>query len=357
MTIKARIFGPASPVTGEPAELSIFGHDIEIRTASATHRAVLEDTRIRETGVDLSGLEFSWDAPEGRCAVQVTDAEALRVLRAQPQLSSLTQMTALRSRQRRAGVGRTLGWTAIGVFVALPVLLLLAFIWQADNIAMAVANRIPIEQEAQLGEQAFEHMRSTLKLQNDGPPYQAVQTLGTRLTRGSRYTYRFHMAENKEINAFALPGGIIVVHSGLVQTTRRPEELAGVLAHEIQHVERRHSLQAMIKDLGLRGLWLLVSGDASGVIGQAALQLTSLKFSRDAEAEADRRGFDVLVTNDIDPGGMADFFSTLAQKSADMPEFLSTHPVSADREKRLRELQKTLSGRSFGPLQLGTWPP
>ncbi|HEY8537981.1 MAG TPA: M48 family metallopeptidase, partial [Steroidobacteraceae bacterium] len=190
--------------------------------------------------------------------------------------------------------------------------------------------------------------------------YEAVKTLGERLIAHSKYRYRFHVAKNDTINAFAVPGGIIVVHTGLISATRRPEELAGVLAHEVQHVELRHSLQAMIKDLGLRGLWSLVTGDLGGsLVGRAALELTSLSFSRAAETQADDKGFDTLLEAGIDPRGMADFFAIMRERERGVapPPFMSTHPASDAREAVLRARLAEIEDREFEPLELGPWPP
>src|SRR5688572_15777239 len=146
-----------------------------------------------------------------------------------------------------------------------------------------------------------------------------------------------------------MPGGVVVVHTGLIAATRRPEELAGVLAHEVQHVELRHSLRGLIKDLGLRGLWSYATGDLGGTVaGQAALELTSLRFSRDDEREADGHGLDAMIAAGIDPAGMPDFFRVMAEKSGDAPAaFLSTHPLSEDRERELRQrLETTNRGAS-----------
>jgi predicted Zn-dependent protease len=275
-------------------------------------------------------------------------------------MQPLPQMAALRAREQRSSIGRAIGWAAIAIFVLFPVLLILIFVWQADRIAAAAASRVSIEQETQFGAQAFATMRGSLELVDHGPAYEAVQQLGKRLTEGSKYRYRFHVAKNDVVNAFAVPGGIIVVHSGLIDATRRPEELAGVLAHEVQHVEQRHSLEAIVKDLGLRGLWALVTGDlGGGLVGHAALELTSLNFSRDAEKEADAKGFDALVEAGIDPSGMADFFVVMAKQegAAAPPPFLSTHPASKDREAALRARMKSFDRQDFLPLDMGPWPP
>jgi Zn-dependent protease with chaperone function len=357
--MQARVFGAGSPATGEPAELTVFEDCIQVRTGAGVESVSMATLRVREIGVSHPGIELAWDTPAGTRAVQVLNPGTARELASHPALASTPQLAALRSRQRRATVRRSVGWTAVWIVVLFPVLLLLAFLWQADRIAAAAASRVPIEQEVKLGNQAFEQMRGSLELQDSGPAYEAVQTLGQRLTKGSKYRYRFHVAKNDAINAFALPGGIIVVHTGLIQATRRPEELAGVLAHEIQHVEQRHSLEALVKDLGLRGLWLLVTGDiGGGVLGRAALELTSLTFSRGAEQEADQRGFDLLVENGIDPSGMADFFIVMAEQAGPTPPpLLSTHPASQDRERDLRRRLAAVRDRTFEPLQMGSWPP
>lgn len=357
---KARLFGGESPATGEDAEIAIVDEHMEVRTASHVHTPLLADLRLREVGAVQAGLEFAWDSESGIRAVQVFDAEALKTLRTNAAFQANPQMAGLKAKRRRGTVGRGFGWTALALFLSLPVLLLLVFLWQADRIARAVAEHISIEQEQKFGERAFAAMRGTLSLQDSGRAYEAVQVLGLRLTQAGKHRYQFHVANDAAVNAFALPGGIIVVHTGLIAATRRPEELAGVLAHEVQHVEQRHSLHALVKNLGLRGLWIMVTGDLSGsAIGQAALELTSLSFSRDAEEQADTAGFDGLVAAGIDPRGMADFFAVMAnlEASATPPTFLSTHPASSDREATLRARESEISGRIFEPLRLGQWPP
>jgi Zn-dependent protease with chaperone function len=357
---KARLFGGESPATGEDAHIAIVDKHMEVRTASHVHTPLLADLRLREVGAVQPGLEFAWDSEAGIRAVQVFDVVALNTLRTNAAFQASPQMSEVKAERRRGAVGRGFGWTALAFFLLLPVLLLLVFLWQADRIARAVVEHIPIEQEKKLGEQAFATIRGTLSLDVSGPQYEAVQALGSRLAQAGTYRYQFHVADDSAVNAFALPGGIIVIHTGLIASTRRPEELAGVLAHEVQHVEQRHSLQALVKSLGLRGLWMMATGDIGGsTIGQAALELTSLRFSREAEKQADTVGFDGLIVAGIDPRGMADFFAVMAalEASETPPAFLSTHPASAEREARLRARESELAGRNFEPLRLGHWPP
>jgi predicted Zn-dependent protease len=263
-------------------------------------------------------------------------------------------MNAVRKVEARRRMGRRAGMTLLVLCMALPVLLLLVLWWQAERIAGAIAERVPVQREQQFGRQAFEVMRRRLKLADAGADFELVRKLGARLTQGSRFAYEFHVAEDPTLNAFALPGGVVVVHSGLIRAARTLEELAGVLAHEVQHVELRHSLKAMIKETGLRGLWAAATGDLGGTLaGQAALKLGSLRFSRDAESQADARGFETLVRQNIDPQGMVDFFSTMSkQAGASPPAWLSTHPATEARQQAMRALRASLGDRHFPALEL-----
>lgn len=337
----------------------MFGDQLEVRASEYSQRVPLTRLTLRQIGFGEPGVEFAWVDGADHYAAHVLDATAARELLSSAPLTQLPQTQALRARQRKHRGGRMLGWSLLGLFVALPLLLILLFFMQADRIAAWVADQIPVAEEARLGREAFDSMKSQLKLIDSGAAYDAVQSLGKRISTGSKYTYEFHVAEDDTLNAFALPGGIVVVHTGLIKATKTPEELAGVLAHEVQHVEQRHSVENMVKQLGLRAVWLLFTGDIGGsMAGQAALELTTLSFSRDAEREADDRGFDLLVQQGIDPDGMAAFFKTMSEQAADAPAaFLSTHPLSADREAHLQERARTLDNKTFAPLGIQPWPP
>ncbi|MGC3979789.1 MAG: M48 family metallopeptidase [Steroidobacteraceae bacterium] len=357
--IKALIFGPGLHSSGVHGTLKLSALGLEAQAGEQTQRAALNALQLREVGFGKPGVELAWQVSGEHWAVHVLDANEAQQLLALPVMVNLPQVQALKSDQRRGTVGRTLGWSLLGLFVLLPLLLLLLFFSQADRIAGWVADQIPIEQETKFGREAFDSMKAQLKLQDSGPAYEAVNEIGKRLTQGSKYNYEFHVVRDDTLNAFAMPGGIVVVHTGLIKATKRPEELAGVLAHEVQHVEQRHSVEGIVKQMGLQALWLLVTGDiGSSVAGQAALQLSSLKFSRDAESEADDKGFDALVKAGIDPSGMPDFFKTMSEKAADAPvSFISTHPLSEDRQKKLTERAKNFSKQEFQALAILPWPP
>ena len=338
--------------------MSVSALGVEAAAGDVSVRASLADVSLRHAGFDERGLELAWTSGGDRWAVHVLDAAAARALLSTPALATTPMADALLYRSRRKTAARSLGWILLAGFIKLPALLLLLFVLNANRIAGWIADRIPIAQEVGIGRQAFEGMRGQLKLENTGPAYAAVSTIGARLTKGSKYTYEFHVAEDTAVNAFALPGGVIVVNTGLIDLTTRPEELAGVLAHEVQHVELRHSVRGMVKSLGLRGLFAFATGDIGGtLVGEAVVGITDLKFSRDDESEADRLGLDSLIDADIDPSGMPTFFERMSIQTREAPvAFVSSHPLSANREAALRARLGTTK-KTFTPLSTGPWPP
>ena len=388
--VTALAFGPGLPATGQRGALRAAADHVEVswsETGSPAAAGVdafdgvavtcaIGDVTFAEVGFGKPGLELRWPAdasqrandPAGHSTnastatdwlVHVLNPTDAAALRARADWAALPSMKRLNQLQRKQHTQRVIAWSAVALLVLSPLLVLLLFLSQAARIAEAIAERIPITEEVRLGRQAFESMRGNLKLVDTGASPEAVVKIGRELTTGSRYTYEFHVVDDATLNAFALPGGIVVVHTGLIAATRRPEELAGVLAHEVQHVELRHGTSALVKDLSWRVLWTWFTGDWGGTLaGQAAAQLGSLKFSRDAESAADNAGFDALVRAGIDPSGMPDFFAIMAKQAGDAPAaFLSTHPLSSAREQALRQRLTELPANSFTPLDHSAWPP
>lgn len=353
----ALIFGPGLPSAGARGTVRVSAVGVEAASGDVSLRAPLAAVRLRWVGFDERGVELSWNSADAAWAVHVLDGDAARRLLSTSALASTPAAVALPDSRRRTAA-HWLGWTLVAAFILLPVLLLLVFLANSSRIAGWLAGRIPIDQEVAIGRQAFAGMRSGLTLQSSGAALETVNTIGARLTKGSRFTYEFHVADDRSLNAFALPGGVIVVNTGLIAATRRPEELAGVLAHEVQHVELRHSLRGMVKDLGLRGLFAFATGDLGGsLLGEAAVGLASLKFSRDDESQADRAAFETLTAAGIDPSGLPGFFEIMKKQGHDAPAaFVSTHPSSADREAALRARVST-GTKAYTPLRFDPWPP
>ena len=162
--------------------------------------------------------------------------------------------------------------------------------------------------------------------------------------------------KSPEANAFAMPGGHIVVLTGLIEKSDKPEELLGVLAHEMAHVTQRHSLKQIISDLSGRILFsILASGmsDLVYTIGDQGRYLLAQKYSRAQEEEADEYGFDYLLQAGISPAGLIEFFEKLKEDDMldgiEIANLLSTHPASEKRIENLSAMMQQYKGE-YAPI-------
>lgn len=334
--IQVRLFAPGGAAGGVTARLGAAGGQLIVETGEASLVIPVERVVVRHGGFD--GRQFLLEWPVGAevaavllppGAVDRLSAEGPAALRAQ--LAPQGRRDRARGRRFRLGVGL---WVVLAL---LPVFLLGLFWINADRMAGWAAGHVSLAQERQLGELAFAQMRPTLKLIESGPAPDLVSAIGGRLTTGSAYRYQWFVADSPEVNAFAMPGGYVVVYTGLLRAADSAEAVAGVLAHEVQHVELRHSLRNLIHGLGWRAVLALALGDFSGgVWGDMAEQLGAMAYSRDLERQADLRGLAALRRAGISPHGMVSFFEKLAREEAKAPAWLSSHPAGTERMAALR---------------------
>lgn len=224
------------------------------------------------------------------------------------------------------------------------------------------ADSVPVAWEIKAGDALFDQLMAGKRPLTDPVLAAQLEALTDPLVTGiadKRYPLKFHIIEEASLNAFAMPGGHVVLHSGLLLAADTPEEIAGVLAHEIAHVTQRHSIRNIISSAGLYLALSAVIGDVSGLLGVLADNsafLLSRKFSRDFEREADEVGWDYLRASGIDPQGMIAFFKRMQAEQArleeKMPggggvtkalEIASTHPATQERIDRLEKKRRDLS--------------
>jgi predicted Zn-dependent protease len=174
--------------------------------------------------------------------------------------------------------------------------------------------------------------------------------------RQSGFKFTFTLLNVQQINAFALPGGPMFIYTGIFKPADNEGQLAGVMAHEMSHVILRHGTHEASK-ANLIKLPLALAGAASGgsLLGQVAqmgLGLTAnsfiLKFSRDAESEADALGSHLMSEAGYNPIDMARFFEKLAASGGQGPQFLSDHPNPGNRERAIEQEIRTLPQRQYG---------
>jgi len=231
--------------------------------------------------------------------------------------------------------------------------------------------------EAQIGRSIMRQIQASGVLVDDPQIVEYVNDIGHRIAAHAHdgdHKFTFFVVDDPSLNAFALPGGFIGVHTGLIESTRSEDELAGVLAHEIAHVTQRHiaravhanSRQSLLSTAMMLGAILAGAAGASGDAVQGAIAVAqgtsaqaSINFTRSNEYEADRVGMDSLAAAGFDPEGMASFFEVISRSTNTpheyrAPEFLRTHPVTTTRIAEARGRARnyppidTIDTRNYG---------
>lgn len=230
----------------------------------------------------------------------------------------------------------------LGVASALALACLLVLVHSA--LPALIRRTVPVDTEAALGEQLLPQLVTVLGIGGHGRacPMEGRLTANltavlNRLVPGTRYHYQIDVYDSPIANAFALPGGHIVLTTGLIAALGSAPELVAVLAHEVTHVEKRHGLTSMIQASGDGALLSAVFGNA----GSFAAQLGALNYSRQHEREADAGALVRLEKAGYDPGALNPALARLAAISRiSLPPglaFLSTHP---DLEERLQATKR-----------------
>lgn len=295
---------------------------------------------IRQTQGAFAGeqvcLEWGGDLPESLIIANGSFLAELR--RRAPGLGSRFHGPVLG--QRLLGTALLMGLGAIALITAL-------FAWIIPWATVHATPLIPVAWEEWLGSQAIDSLAPKkdriLDPRRLEPLQRIVDTLVAE-SSGSSYDFRIYLLERDEVNAFALPGGRIVVYSGLLKHTKRAEEIAGVLAHEMVHVTRRHSTQSLLRGTSTRLLLaaLLGSDQMAGVV-EAAVSVGMLHYDRAAEAEADREGMALIQRARIDPRGTVDMMREFERMSGDLHGalvYLTDHPDTAERVRDLDALSR-----------------
>ncbi len=209
-------------------------------------------------------------------------------------------------------------------------------------------------EEARLGRAIMRDIRNSGQVVEDPLVTEYLNEIGSRIVAQANdgdHNFTFFAVDDERINAFALPGGYIGVHTGLLEATRNEDELAGVVAHEVAHVTQRHiaraihanSRQSILSTAMMLGAIIVAAAGGSSDAVQGAMAVAQgtavqqqINFTRTNEYEADRVGIAALADAGFDPHGMASFFEVLSRQTTTSPEmrapeFLRTHPVSSAR--------------------------
>lgn len=279
---------------------------------------------------------------------------------------SLTSHESIRheTKKLRKGIfkSRMFILSVLAVIVLIPV----SFFVFRSFFVDAVAAKVPVKWEKKAGDELFSAVKLQYKIIEDSVISAKFDSLFNPIVKVANYSdidFQFYLCEDPSLNAFALPGGHIVINTGTIHKIKRIEELHGVLAHEIAHVTKRHHVRGLV---GNAGMFLVLQGFLGGeagligTLGESAGQLSSLFYSREYETESDKVGFGYLTDANIDPSGMVDFFEriqkeyskmgmdSLSEKTGGLSNYLSTHPDTQERIDYLKEMVISQK-RDFAP--------
>ncbi len=207
--------------------------------------------------------------------------------------------------------------------------------------------------EEKLGDLMWEFYNTTEKEIHRRKIVKPIDSLLTHICEMNnieRDDIKLHIVMNSEVNAYTLPDRHLVIFSGLILDCENEEELCGVIGHELAHMEKRHVMKKLVKELGLSFLISATTGNSAGsqAAKELASNLASTAYDREMEWEADMTSLEYLTEAGIDPKPFADFMFRMAEKAGNMPKqlfWISTHP---DSEERAEKILDSIKGKHSG---------
>jgi len=369
-------------------ELEIFSSWVKARASDTVYEFNMQDAEIEVGGLEHDVLYIrSKNVKEPLLVVRDSSfTRALLDLRISEVTRVLEKNSGIRKRRKYFAIT---GWALVMVFFAALFFSNLGY--------KALLAMIPPSVDESIGKAAFPSAVASMTGQylpvKNAQVDKAIEIIQKRLESGmdhKKFTYRIEVFESNLVNAVALPGGYVAVFSGLIKKADSPEELAGVLAHEMIHAENRHAMQQIMRRFGFfLGLQILL-GDAEGVIASladGAAVLASLGYSREMESEADREGALAMIRAKISPVGLAEFFEKISvieedefikngnsqsessknsdagsnkdknnkdlkEKTRFLWEWLSTHPDTRERVAAIKKIAEQNKDNKYLPLNV-----
>jgi Zn-dependent protease with chaperone function len=236
-------------------------------------------------------------------------------------------------------------------------------LWAFSNVIVGIiVGMMPSSWEDKVGQASYAEMTQEFKKLSDPAYTNRLFLVTERLKKGlpsDAPKFDYMVADDDMVNAFALPGGHVIVMRGLIEEAT-PDELAGVLAHEMSHVIQKHGMRQIAQIIGpvLVFKYLFNSDSALAALVEVSAVLSTLQYSRANETEADEKGWDILLKANIDPRSLESFFKKLNKIDPHEGEaFFSTHPATSERIKHLEQRwQESPKKSGFVPVNGGPDP-
>jgi Zn-dependent protease with chaperone function len=353
----ALCFGDEFSASGAPCLVRVEDHELTLTFSSDPADGQPESVPFSSLTVSAGGLDHDqlvvkWVGQKGERTLYLKNPDVIRAFRETVPDHLGLPLAQVAEQVRQIRHRRRLVWSLVGGVILATVVGL----WFGSDLLVKLAvSRIPVEWEQKLGESAYRDYLTHQEVMKEGPAVTALGEMMQRLTEqipNNPYKFDVAVVKSDVVNAFALPGGYVVVFTGLMKKAESGEEVAGVLSHELNHVLQRHGLERILKSLGLLTVVAVVFGDQQGLVGmmkQLGVELLTLKFGREQETEADLTGLQLLQRAKIDPSGMIRFFERLSENDEGRMEWLSTHPMSTARADRLKAELAALPKKSPEP--------
>jgi len=233
-------------------------------------------------------------------------------------------------------------------------------LYQIDWIRVFNVTENTLETEEKLGKLFYEHISKNSKDIDKPFVINTIDSILLRITEGNsiQNNIQLHIVKNDEINAFALPGGHIMIYSGLIARADNPAEIAGILSHELAHIELDHVMKKLVKEVGL-GLLISMAGGQSGteILRETLKFLSSTAYDRKLEKQADLKAVDYLLNANIDPEPFANFLYKLEEEDHLLSEFswLSTHPELKARAEYIIEYYQDKGSQKQPIISHSSW--
>ena len=337
--------GLHASATEVPVDVRSEGVAITFPDRSTAFWSREEITTTPRTADGPAGLLLVHDGPERTGAMLVI--EDVRLVR-----------SWRRFERRPTGAGRPVFERGDGTFLASLLVLGFSLFLLIEIRNLRPAALEPLSADRRIGDFSLHQVAVRGHFEADTPRVKALErmleTLTARLEKPRGFDYHLTLlTDTKQVNAFALPGGQVIVTQGILAITPSAEALAGVLAHEIQHVEHRHGTTSVLQTLMLV-LFMQLSGLGGHDLGHVAQELAGNAYTRELEAEADREGVALLLRAAIDPAPLVTLFELMDKRSGGHPalSWLGDHPTTVSRISAIRQ-QMSQPHAPFRSLDLG----
>lgn len=314
------------------------------------HRLLFTSENITQE-IPSSRLEVDWNETDGRICFSDPENPGLQIYtleQAVLKLAFLPQMEELRGQvnaiQGRRDFTRRIRVT--GYFLLICVVIACGISIAMGVMVRSIAARVPPEWERKLGEETIKKLNvetSSIAYSNQVKQLAELAAPLLQVLPKGNTDVKFFIADEPEPNAFAMPGGFVVVNSGLLDLAERPEEIQGVLAHELAHVTQKHLVRKLVAASGpvlIFGVFLHSNSGLMNVLAGGSGLVIFQGFSKEFETEADEVGWKYLVAANIDPRGMTSMFRKFenwdgSKLGMELPQAFSSHPLLRKRIARL----------------------